>query len=106
MSGERPLWPEGLRNKLKLPPIEYQRTEALIEGVFTQVAKQPNPAERPVQEQAEPQAGKNKLSEEADEVDIPYGMGMVWPQPPFPPPRPDAGSVGAIKHMLISANDL
>jgi hypothetical protein len=44
MSGERPsrpLWPEGLRNRLKLPPVENQRTETLAKGVAAPVAKQP-----------------------------------------------------------------
>jgi hypothetical protein len=41
MSGERPLWPEGLRNKLKLPPVENQKSEALPKGVSAPVAKQP-----------------------------------------------------------------
>jgi hypothetical protein len=56
MSGERPLWPEGLRNKFKLPPVENQRTEALPKGVAAPVAKQPElskPGEQPVQQQKE-----------------------------------------------------
>jgi hypothetical protein len=42
MSGERPspLWPEGLRKRLSLPPVESQRTQAPASGDTSFVPKQ------------------------------------------------------------------
>jgi hypothetical protein len=65
-----PLWPEGLRNRLKLPPVENQRATTLTEDVAVPVAREPSlaeqkdrerlskppPLESPVQDQAEPQS--------------------------------------------------
>jgi hypothetical protein len=79
MSGERPkpLWPEGLSI---VRPVGKQKTEALTKGVFTQVAKQPNPAEQ----QASEQLGKPPPKEEGEAEPTAKTLPESAPQPSDP----------------------
>jgi len=79
MSGERPspLWPEGLRNRLKLPPVENQRTEAPTKGVSAPVAKGPE-LNKPGE-----QSGENPVLKHVDELK--WQASLTGEPAPFQP---------------------
>jgi hypothetical protein len=98
----------GEQDPLQPNPAEQQSRERL---------SKPPPAESPVQNQGEVQAGEHKLTDKSGEMDIPesvrnnyfYG-GFIFYTPPIPPHLRvlNAGSVGTkaglVKYTLISSN--
>jgi hypothetical protein len=97
MSGERPaapLWPEGLRKELKLPPVENQRKEALPKGVSTPVAKQPElrkPGDKPAIQSESTPAEENVVFSNEPASSEPKPKRKYNKRQPLPKPQPRMG---------------